>query len=129
MTTNTQIAKAFFDTVIAGALGFPIAFPSIAFTPPDSGNWLELSFMPNTGIDQGISSATVLKQGLLQVNVGGKPNGGLLPLETIADSVAALFAKNSVLSGNVRISRTPYTSDIISLDDRQLLPITILYSE
>lgn len=129
MTTNAQIAEAFFTTVNDAALGYPIAYPSITFDPPDSGNWLELSFMPNTGIDQGIASPTVLKQGLLQVNVGGRPNSGLIPMQAISDTVAALFAKNSVLSGLVRISRTPYTTDIISLDDRQLLPITIEYSE
>lgn len=129
MTTNAEITAAFFTTVSTAGLGLPIAYPSITFTPPDSGNWLELSFMPNTGIDQGLSSPTVLKQGLLQVNVGGKPNGGLIPLQNIADTVSALFPKNSILSGLVRISRTPYTTDIISLDDRQLLPITILYSE
>ena len=129
MTTNAQIATAFFTTVNTAALGYPIAYPSITFDPPDTGNWLELSFMPNTGINPGISSPTVIKQGLLQVNVGGKPNGGLIPLETIADTVAALFPMNSVLSDNVRISRTPYTTDIIPLDDRQLLPITIEYSE
>ena len=129
MTTNVQIATAFFTTVSTGGLGLPIAYPSITFNPPDSGNWLELSFMPNTGINQGIESGTVLKQGLLQVNIAGKPNGGLLPLEAIADTVAALFTQNSTLSGNVRISRTPYTTDIISLDDRQLLPLTIMYSE
>lgn len=129
MTTNAQIAGAFFTVVNDAALGYPISYPSITFDTPDSGNWLELSFMPNTGIDQGIESPTVIKQGLLQVNVGGQPNGGLIPLQNIADTVAALFPKNSVLSGIVRISRTPYTTDIISLDDRQLLPITIMYSE
>ena len=129
MTTNVQIAKSFFEIVRDAGLGLPNSHPTITFDPPDEDNWLELSFMPNTGINQGIESGTVLKQGLLQVNIAGKPNGGLLPLETIADTVAALFAKNSILSGNVRISRTPYTTDIISLDDRQLLPLTIMYSE
>lgn len=129
MTTNAEIAEAFFTVVDGAALGYPIAYPSITFDPPDIGNWLELSFMPNTGIDQGIESPSVIKQGILQVNVGGKPNGGLIPLQLISDTVAALFPKNSVLSGIVRISRTPYTTDIIQLDDRQLLPITIMYSE
>lgn len=129
MTTNAEITQAFFEKVSGAALGYPIAYPSITFTPPDSGNWLELSFMPNNGIDQGLSSATVISQGLLQVNICGKPNGGLIPLQTISDTVAALFVKNTVLSGLVRVSRTPYTTDIISLDDRQLLPLTIEYSK
>lgn len=128
MTTNTEITQAFFTIISGAALGYPIAYPSIKFTPPDGGNWLELSFMPNNGIDQGLSSPAQIKQGLLQVNICGKPNCGLIPLQTISDTVAALFQKNTVLSGFVRISKTPYTTDIISLDDRQILPLTIMYS-
>lgn len=129
MTTNAEIAEAFFTQIKSANLGYPIAYPSISFTPPDSGNWLELSFMPNDGIDQGIKSPTVLKQGLLQVNICGKPNGGLIPLQDISEQVAAVFPKNQIISGNVRVSKTPYNTDIISIDDRQLLPLTVMYSE
>lgn len=129
MTTNAEIAESFFQIVSGAGLGYPIAYPSINFTPPDSGQWLELSFLPNEGIDQGLSSPTQIKQGLLQVNICGKPDCGLIPLHSISDTVAALFSKNSVLSGFVRISKTPYTTDIISLDDRQILPLTVMYSE
>tara|TARA_R110000824_G_scaffold37651_4_gene115758 strand:+ start:700 stop:1089 length:390 start_codon:yes stop_codon:yes gene_type:complete len=129
MTTNAEITQFFFESVDGAALGLPIAYPSIKFTPPDAGNWLELSFMPNTGIDQGLQSDRTIKQGLLQINIGGKPNGGLIPLQIISDTVAAIFPKNSILVDLVRISRSPYTTDIISLDDRQLLPLTIMYSE
>ena len=128
MTTNAEITQAFFEVVDGAGLGLPIAYPSITFTPPSSGQWLELSFMPNSGIDQGLSSPTLISQGLLQVNICGKTNCGLIPLQTTSDTVAALFPKNSVLSGLVRISKTPYSTDIISLDDRQILPLTIMYS-
>jgi hypothetical protein len=129
MTTNTEITQFFFEAVDGAALGYPIAYPSIKFTPPSNGNWLELSFMPNTGIDHGLSSDRTIKQGILKINIGGKPNGGLIPLQNISDTVAAIFPKNSILVDLVRISRSPYNTDIISLDDRQLLPLTIMYSE
>ena len=129
MSTNTEIISSFFAALDAANLGYPISYPSITFQTPSTGNWLEVSFMPNEGIDQGIKSPTVVKQGLFQINVCGKPDGGSIPLYTISEQVAAVFPKNTVITGNVRISKTPYNTDIISLDDRQLLPLTMMYSE
>jgi len=129
MTTNSDIAQAFFSIIDSAALGYPIAYPTKSFTPPDSGHWLEVSFMPNSGIDQGLKSGTVLMQGLAQVNVCGRPDTGLIPLHNISEQVGALFPKNLVISGNVRVSKTPYNTDIIPLEDRIILPLTVMYSE
>ena len=129
MTTNSQIAEAFYTAISTAGLGYSIAYPSKTFTPPNTGFWLALSFIPNEGIDQGLSSPTVLQQGLLQVNVCGKPNCGSIDLYDISEQVAAVLPKNTIIAGNVRVSKTPYNTDIISIDDRQILPLTIMYSE
>jgi len=131
MTTNTDIAMAFYDKVRDSGIVSTdsIGYDGKVFTTPDSGNWLELSFMPNSGIDQSMSSNNVLKQGLLQVNVGGKPNLGIIELQAIAEQVMALFPKGTVLHELARVSAVPYMSDDISLDDRTLIPVTIAYSE
>jgi hypothetical protein len=131
MATNTEIMTSF-HTIVRDSAIVPatlIRYDGKIFTPPDAGNWLELSFMPNRGIDQSLSSNAILKQGLLQVNVGGKSNQGIVGLQSIADQITALFPKNTVLSGIARVSSIPYVSDDISMDDRTILPVTISYSE
>jgi hypothetical protein len=131
MATNTEIMTSFY-TIVRDSTIVPsasIGYDGKSFTPPNTGNWLELSFMPNRGIDQSLSSNAILKQGLLQVNIGGRPNKGIAGLQAIADQVAALFPKNTVLSGIARVSSIPYASDDISMDDRTILPVTISYSE
>lgn len=126
---NSDILEAFYTIIDAAGLGVPIAYSGIKFTPPDNGKWLELSYLPNTGIDQSIKSASVLAQGLFQVNVCDRPNTGELALQNLAETVAALFPKNTPINGLARVSRAPYTSSMISLDDRIILPLTVSYSE
>ena len=126
---NSQILESFFTLMTDAAFGYPIAYEGIKFCPPDSGPWLELSFLPNEGIDQSLSSDSVLSQGILQVNVCNRPNTGIIELNQIAETVMALFPKSTSIFGLVRVSRSPYTSSVITLDDRQILPISISYSE
>lgn len=126
---NSDILQAFFTAINDAGLGLPIAFEGKKFTPPDSGQWLELTMLPNDGIDKAMSNGSVLAQGILQVNVCDRPNTGILPLMQLSETVAALFPKNTIISGLVRSARQPYTSSVLQLDDRLMLPLSIVYSE
>lgn len=125
---NSDITKAFFDLIIAANLGIPVSFEGIKFEQPASGQWLELSILPNDGIDQSLAGNNVLAQGIFQVNVCDRPNTGLIPLQQLSETVAALFNKNTLVSGLVRVARKPYTSSALSLDDKLVIPLTIEYS-
>lgn len=126
---NSDITGAFFTLINDAALGLPISFEGVKFTPPDSGQWLEVTFLPNQGIDQSMTSNNPVSQGIIQVNACNRPNSGLIPLQKLSETVAALFPKNTIIYDLVRVSETPYTSDMISLDDRLIIPLTIMYSE
>lgn len=126
---NSDITQAFFTAINDAGLGLPTAFEGTKFTAPQSGQWLELTVLPNNGLDQSLKSNAVLAQGILQVNVCNRPNTGIIPLQQLAETIAALFPKNTIITGLVRVSRQPYTSDSLQLDDRVVLPLTIMYSE
>lgn len=126
---NSDITQAFFEAINNAGLGLSISFEGVKFTPPDKGQWLELTTFPNNGLDPSLSSNSVIAQGVLQVNVCDRPNTGLIPLQQTAEAVAALFSKGTIISGLVRASRAPYTSSALSLDDRVALPLSIMYSE
>jgi hypothetical protein len=134
MTTNNQILMACDQILIDAALGYPIAFHGIPFTPPASGVWLQVMIMPNEGIQQGIgNSATVIEQGIYQVmacrrRVDGTITGGLTPIQAAAEQVQAAFPRGKIISGLVRVQRAPYQSSIIEDDDRMMIPVTVPYS-
>lgn len=127
---NSDIIEAFYEMVTASASGAGlIAYEGIKYTPPESGQWVEIKHFPNTGVDQSLNSNDVLAQGLFQVNVCNRPNTGILPLYGLAELIIGQLPKSTVITGLVRVSRAPYTSSMISLDDRIILPLTVSYSE
>ena len=127
--TNRQIAQALFSTLQAGALGYPIAWPGFDFAPPASGPWLEVQFMPNQGIDNGLAPTDVtVPQGIFQVNVFARPGDGIIGMNAIADDVKALYPKNATITGFIRVQRRPYSMEIEGDPDRMMVMVTIPYS-
>ena len=127
--TNRQIAQALFTTLQDGALGYPIGWPGLEFTAPTTGSWLEVQFMPNQGIDNGLAptDATV-PQGIFQVNVFARPGDGIIGMNEIADDVKALYPKNATITGLVRVQRNPYSMQIEGDPDRMMVMVTIPYT-
>jgi len=127
--TNSQIAQALFDTLRDGALGYTVLWPGIGLKPPTSGPWIELQFMPNQGIDNGLAptDATV-PQGIFQVNVFARPGDGIIGMNEIADEVKALYPKNATITGLVRVQRNPWSMEIEVDPDRMMVMVTIPYS-
>lgn len=131
MTTQTALFAAIFQQVKSFAStnnDLPIKHPAKKFKPPASGNWLELSIAPND-IDTTLSDQESYRRGLFQLNVAGRPDNSSLELTGIADLLITEFHKTKTLIDSVIVTRTPYLTNVLELDDRVLLPVTINYSE
>ena len=127
--TNNQIAQALFSTLQAGALGYPIGWPGLEFTAPTTGPWLEVQFMPNQGIDNGLAPTDqTVPQGIFQVNVFARPGDGIIGMNAIADDVKALYPKNATITGFIRVQRRPYSMEIEGDPDRMMVMVTIPYT-
>jgi hypothetical protein len=130
--TNTAIAKALFDKLIAASLGYEILMPGLtggAATPPALGIWLEPMVMPNTGIDNGLAPTDgTVPQGLFQVAVYDRPGRGILEVNRAADDVKAAFLKNATITGLVRVQRNPWSFEIQPDGDRLSVIVTIPYT-
>jgi len=127
--TNTAISAALFQQLDAAALGYPVAWPGIDFTPPSSGVWLEPMVMPNTGIDNGLAPTDgTVPQGLFQVSVFDRPGRGILAVNRAADEVKAAFVKNATITGLVRVQRNPWSFEIEPNGDRLSVIVTIPYT-
>ena len=129
MPTNNEIKSALFTLLSDADLGYPIAWPGVDFTPPASGYWLEVSFFPNRGYDDGISaSSTVTPEGIFQVNAVTRPGGGVMGVGLVAAQVQAAFAKGTQVKDRVHVSRHPYQTEADKMDDRMMIAVTIEYS-
>jgi len=128
--TNRQIAQALFTTLQAGTPGYPIGWPGLEFTAPTTGPWLEVQFMPNQGIDNGLAPTDVtVPQGIFQVNVFARPGDGIIGMNEIADEVKALYPKNATITGLVRVQRNPWSMEIEADPDRMMVMVTIPYTQ
>lgn len=124
MTLNDFVGGVF---TWASGLGYSVAYPGKSFTPPDSGEWLELNIIHND-LDPDLTDQTIFRRGIIQLNVCGRPNKNPLTLYGIADGLVTGYPKASAISG-ATITKTPYTSSLLEMDDRVMLPVTFEYSE
>lgn len=127
--TNNEIYTALITLLNDAALGYPTAYPGYNFTPPDSGVWLEVMFMPNRGIayDTG-NTEEVTPQGLFQVTVYDRPGNGVDGLDTAAEAVKAVFPKGTAIAGTVRVNEPPYFLSLDSEGDKMMKVVTVPYS-
>ena len=124
-----QIMSSFFAQLDAAALGYPIAWPGVPFTPPASGIWLEPAVLPNNGLDNGLAATDeVVEQGLCQVIVWTRPALGMVGVSAAARQVAEVFPKNSSILGLIRVQRSPYMTVIDSESDKVGVLVTVPYS-
>lgn len=112
-----------------GSLGVPIIYPGYTATPPATGQWVEVSFFPNEGVDNGLAyDSTVIPQGIFQVECFDRPGKGLAAVHALADQVKALYAKGTTLTGRVRVIRSPYEMDLDTEPDRLSVIVSVEYS-
>ena len=126
--TNSDILNAFNAILSAANLGYPIAWPGVKFTPPATGVWLEVAFFPNTGRQDGLAnSAQLTPEGMYQVSCYMRPGSGIDPIEKAASAIRATFPKGRVITGSVRVTRTPYDMSLSQDGDRMAIAVTIPY--
>jgi hypothetical protein len=127
--TNNQIYTALINLLHNATLGYPVAYPGYNFTPPDTGVWLEVMFMPNRGIayDTG-NTEEVTPQGLFQVTVYDRPGNGVNALDTAAEAVKAVFPKGTAIAGTVRVQEPPYFLSLDAEGGMMMKVVTIPYS-
>lgn len=127
--SNSTIQTALNDILIAAALPYTRSYPGLSFTPPDTGEWLEVTFLPNRGVDDRLANdGHVSPQGIYQIVCVSRPQSEL-QLRAVAEQVMAAFPKGTPISGNVRVGSHPYTGTLRSDADRMSIAVTIEYSE
>src|SRR5690606_8581597 len=63
----------------------PVAWPGINFTPPDTGEWLEVSVFPNGTENYGMANdAPVEHMGILQVGCCARTGSGVVSVLELA---------------------------------------------
>lgn len=127
MSTNNDIANAFKAVLatFAAAQGIPVAWPGVAFTPPQTGSWLEMAWFPNETMNLAFGAVSQYR-GFGQVSCCCRPGPGDGVVLALADAVIDAFPKGTQL-GIARVERKPWASSELSAPDRIAVPVTVRY--
>ncbi|WP_242188177.1 DUF4128 domain-containing protein [Citrobacter freundii] len=77
--------------IIAESLGLPIAWPNIAFTPPDDAPYGRVYVLPAQTVGQDLEGQLRTYQGILQLNIIAPAGSGVTLARGLAKSVADAF--------------------------------------
>lgn len=106
-----------------------IAWPNTKFTPPASGDWLEVAYLPNTNVNQFLASDDeTLHRGLFQVTVVSELDKGLTAPLDLAGAVVERFASGTILYGDgfkIRVTDKPSVASPIKDAPNLRTPVTV----
>lgn len=77
--------------IIAESLGLPIAWPNIAFTPPDDAPYGRVYVLPAQTVGQDLDGQLRTYQGILQLNIIAPAGSGVTLARGLTKSVADAF--------------------------------------
>ena len=77
--------------IIAESLGLPIAWPNIAFTPPDDAPYGRVYVLPAQTVGQDLEGLLRTYQGILQLNIIAPAGSGVTLARGLTKSVADAF--------------------------------------
>ncbi|MBJ9632043.1 DUF4128 domain-containing protein [Citrobacter freundii] len=77
--------------IIAESLGLPIAWPNIAFTPPDEAPYGRVYVLPAQTVGQDLEGQLRTYQGILQLNIIAPAGSGVTLARGLATSVTDAF--------------------------------------
>ena len=83
--------------IIAESLGLPIAWPNIAFTPPDDAPYGRVYVLPAQTVGQDLEGQLRTYQGILQLNIIAPTGSGVTQARGLAKSVADVFPEGLAL--------------------------------
>lgn len=128
LATNSEISDACFTALNVAALGYPIAWPGIKFTPPAAGYWLEPYHFPNNGRQDAISvDGSEYMRGIFQVIVYTRPGVGIIDVADASEEVRGAFTRGQTLAGQTKITRIR-TGPVLGEPDRLMCVVTIEYA-
>jgi len=123
----------FIPTVLAKieSSGFTdqIAYPGIKFDPANLTQWIEVDILEN-GFDDfdTENDGQKTERGILQISAVCKPGSGIVILDALAKTIQTKFPKGTILCDKIRVTKHPYRMDVITTDDRLIMPVSINYS-
>lgn len=85
--------------VICSSLGLPVAWPNIAFTPPDNAPYGRVYVLPAQTVGQDLEGQMRTYQGILQLNIIAPAGSGVTLARGLAKSVADAFPEGLPLVG------------------------------
>jgi len=122
--SNSSILDAFINHL---STTLPVAYQGINFTPPDSGEWLEVKFFPNPNNRLFIGSNDPVEvRGIFQITVCYRPGSGVINGAETAQSIIDQYPQDAAI-GSVKVELKPWDSGPIEEDERISHPITIRY--
>lgn len=77
--------------VICSSLGLPVAWPNIAFIPPDNAAYGRIYILPAQTVGQDLEGQLRTYQGILQLNIIAPAGSGVVLARGLAKSVADAF--------------------------------------
>lgn len=77
--------------VICSSLGLPVAWPNIAFIPPDNAPYGRVYILPAQTVGQDLGGQLRTYQGILQINIIAPAGSGMTLAKGLATSVADAF--------------------------------------
>ncbi|WP_428029810.1 DUF4128 domain-containing protein [Ancylobacter sp.] len=138
MATSTEarikaLLFARLGTLTGAAGALPLAVQNVNFTPPASGKFLRVDFIPNRVDRLEIASDGAHQmRGLLQVSVMWPKGEGIDDPYDIAGAIVAAYPVDLPLwDGDlrVRVYERPAVAGVIVEDQRVMIPVTILWEE
>jgi hypothetical protein len=126
---NNTIKQALHSILINANLGYPIAGPAVKFTPPDSGMWLEVSFAPNSDLDNALQyDSGYIPRGIYQVTVYDRPGQGDQAAGLLAEQIQLLYAKGTAITGQIRVIERPDIMPMDAADNQFGIAVSVEYS-
>ena len=90
--------------IIAESLGLPIAWPNIAFTPPDDAPYGRVYVLPAQTVGQDLDGQLRTYQGILQLNIIAPAGSGVTLARGLTKSVADAFPEGlPLVDGNLTV--------------------------
>ena len=123
--TIKDITDAFLTALATAAGTLPVKWPGLAFDPPASGKWLEVSGISIDPEEYATGEGTV-ERGIFRVLVCSHKPASVVGLLQTAETVAAAFAKGTTF-GCARIDQTPGVGQMVESPDagKVLVPVSI----
>lgn len=116
-------------TAFAGTFSPPLSvgFPGLPFTPPSTGQWLELKLFSNGNEDYGLADDGPSNDyGFFRVILNTRPGDGFVNPADVTDAACVAWRKGTMIA-EARVERPPSVMGPVTEPDRIQWPVTVRY--